>query len=142
MTQSTALHRMCIIYSHTCMWPTQLTDWASPTQTSSAQNPEIAQCINIILSIATNIVQRRQLDFRFIVFPLFIAGFAARSNVDRHRALELISAMERDSIGNNTRATRMLLRAVHEQQDERGGHAVDWIQVMHQRGLQVVNFGL
>ena len=124
------------------MWPTQLTDWASPTQTSSAQNPETTQCISIILSIATSIVQRQQLDFRFIVFPLFIAGFAAASNADRNQALELITAMERDSLGNNTRATRMLLRVVYAQQDERGEHAIDWIQVMHERGLQVVNFGL
>ena len=62
-------------------------------------------------------------------------------------ALDLITDMEKKSIGSNTRATRHALQIVYEQQNNRfmhTGHSLDvnWGEVMMEQGLQVVNFGL
>ena len=123
------------------MWATQQVD--SP----SSHGNEVTQCSSEILALANDIIQRRRFDYRFIVFPVFIAGFAATSNADKMLALEVITKMEQESIGNNTRATRKLLQAVYEKQNAnmaRLGHArdVDWIELMHDRSLDVVSFGL
>lgn len=132
---------MCIIYSYTCMWSTQQLD--SPPSPGN----EVTQCSSEILALASDIIQRRQFDYRFIVFPTFIAGFAATSSTDKMLALDLINTMEQESIGNNTRATRKLLQAIYEKQNASMalvGHArdVDWIQLMHERHLDVISFGL
>jgi hypothetical protein len=55
--------------------------------------------------------------------------------------------MERCSIGRNTTVTRKALAAVYEKQDERFMNTgqsldVDWMEVMQEQGLTVVNFGL
>ena len=134
-------YHMCMIYSFTSMYATQLVE-------SQGTPPAVGQSVAFILRLATDIVgDRGELDSRFLVFPTFIAGFAATSGADKNQARRIIGTMEQESIGNNTRATRKLLEAVYEAQEaslEQYGHTrgVDWIQVMQSRGLQVVSFGL
>ena len=123
------------------MYATQLLE-------SHALPAGVSQSVSFILRLATEIVRDRgQLDNRFLVFPTFIAGFAATSAADKHQARRIIGTMEQESIGNNTRATRKLLEAVYATQEasiEQYGHSrgVDWIHVMERQGLQVVSFGL
>ena len=125
----------------TVMWPNQ--------RLSNAQEDEaqIAQHVSEILELASDTVSSHHLEHGFIVFPLFIAGCAATSATDKALARDLISRMEQESIGKNTRATRKLLEAVYERQNARLASTgqstdVDWIQVMVESGLQVVSYGL
>ena len=115
--------------------------------TSPAHEAEIAQCVAEILEFASDTVSRRQLEHGFIVFPLFMAGCAAATASDKTLARDLIHRMEQESVGKNTRATRKLLEAVYEQQKASlsstdQSKEVDWVQVMKDSGLQVVNYGL
>ncbi|MCJ1431713.1 hypothetical protein MMC27_001068 [Xylographa pallens] len=135
------LYRACLIYSHTSMWSTQRTD------TNSVYLEEVTQCASEIIDVVSETVRRRQFEHGFVVFPLFLAGIATSSAADKTLAHELMKAMEQESVGNNKRATRKLLEAVYEAQDARQmmvGHSldVDWIQVMTESKLHVINFGL
>ena len=123
------------------MWATQQVD------TLPDYDNEVARCVLEILALSEGIVHRRQFEYRFIVFPLFMAGFAAVTPNEKRRALEYIRTMDHESVGNNTKATRELLQVLYEKQRDasmgmRRVPNVDWIDVMHERGVQVVNFGL
>jgi Fungal specific transcription factor domain len=136
-----ALYRACLIYSHTSMWPSQRLD------TGPEYDVEIAQCVTEVLRIGDKIVSSEQFHLRFIIFPLFMAGFASTDGNEKMLALELISSMEKESIGSNTTATRHALQIVYDQQTRRfmhTGHSLDvnWSDIMLEQGLQVVNFGL
>jgi Fungal specific transcription factor domain len=136
-----ALYRACLIYSHTSMWPSQRLD------TGPEYDTEIAQCVSDVLRIGDRIVSSEQLHLRFVIFPLFMAGVASTDGNEKMLALELISCMEKESIGSNTTATRHALQIVYEQQTQRFMHTgqsldVNWNEIMLEQGLQVVNFGL
>ena len=123
------------------MWSTQRID------TDSVYPEEVTQCASEIIDVVNETVRRRQFEHGFVVFPLFLAGIATSSVVDKTLAHELMKAMEQESVGNNKRATRELLEAVYQAQNARQmavGHSldVDWIQVMTERKLHVINFGL
>jgi hypothetical protein len=138
---ASSLYRACIIFSHTSMWPSQRLD------TGPDFDAEIGQCVSEILQTAEGVVDAGRLELRFIVFPLFMAGFASTDGTQKMMALDMISTMERKSIGSNTTATRHALQIVYEQQTQRfmhTGHSLDvnWSDIMVEQGLQVVNFGL
>ena len=138
---ASSLYQACMIYSLTSMWPTQRLDEVP------AFDNEIEEYIAEILRIAGGIVAAGQLELRFIIFPLFMAGVASVSGSDKRRALDLIKSMERESIGTNTSTTRRVLQLVYGKQTQRfmhTGHSLDvnWVEVMVEQGLQVVNFGL
>ena len=138
---ASALYRACLIYSHTSMWPSQRLD------TGPEFDHEIAQGVSEILRIGDRVVSSEQYHLRFIIFPLFMAGFASIDGNEKMLALELISSMEKKSIGSNTTATRHALQIVYEQQTQRFMHTgqssdVNWSDIMLEQGLQVVNFGL
>jgi Fungal specific transcription factor domain len=138
---ASALYRSCLIYSHTSMWPSQRLD------TGPEFDPEIALCVAEILRIGDRIVSQEQHHLRFVIFPLFMAGVASIDGNEKMLALELISGMEKESIGSNTTATRHALQIVYEQQTQRFMHTgqsldVNWSDIMLEQGLQVVNFGL
>src|SRR5438045_1385580 len=108
---------------------------------------EIATCVVEILRLGSKIVSTQRFQLQFIVFPLFMAGFASVDTADKMRASELMGALEQQSIGQNTCTIRQLLHDVYEAQNmmmmSTGSQAeVDWVQIMIGRGLQVVNFGL
>ncbi|MCJ1245111.1 hypothetical protein MMC30_002312 [Trapelia coarctata] len=135
------VYRTCIIYSHTSMWSTQRVD------INNGYGTDVSDCASEIIEVANETVQRRQYEHGFVMFPLFLAGFATLSATEKMQAHELMIAMEQESIGKNKRTTRKLLEAVYERQNERqiaAGHSldVDWILVMRDMGLQLVNFGL
>ena len=123
------------------MWSTQRVD------INIRYENNVSECASEIIKVADEIVDRRQYEHGFIMFPLLLAGFATLSAPEKMQAHELMVAMEQESIGKNMRATRKLLEAIYERQNERQievGHAleVDWISVMKDMGLQLVNFGL
>ena len=64
--------------------------------------------------------------------------------------MDLLRKMEKDSVGRNFVAARQLLEIVYERQDERreelrmegwidGREDVDWVSMIAELGLQVVN---
>lgn len=135
------LYRACILYSHTSMWPSQRLD------TSPDYDTEIAVASNQLLQMTSKILQDRRVDCRFLMFPVFMAGFASTDGPQKSMALHLIGLMEKDSIGRNTVATRKALELVYEKQNERfmmTGHSldVDWLDVMREQHVLIVNFGL
>ncbi|KAI9759436.1 MAG: hypothetical protein M4579_002350 [Chaenotheca gracillima] len=136
-----ALYHSCMIYSHTSLWPSQRDD------IDTGGDGEMTHSVREILALTGHLVQTGHLELRFIVFPLFMAGFAAASGEEKVLALELITALEQESLGPNTARIRHLLQLVYERQHAclvSLGHArsVDWISIMVEQGLQVVNFGL
>lgn len=139
--QANALYRACLIYSHTSMWPSQRLD------TGLEHDSELARCVSEILKIGDKIVTNEQYHLRFIIFPLFMAGVASTDGNEKMLALELISSMEKESIGSNTTATRHALQIIYDQETRRFMHTgqsldVNWSDVMLEHGLQVVSFGL
>lgn len=136
-----ALYRACLIYSHTSMWPSQRLD------TGPEYDAEIALCVSEVLRIGDRIVNDEKYHLRFIIFPLFMAGVASTDGNEKMLALELISSMEKSSIGNNTTATRQALQIIYEHQTQRFMHTgqsldVNWSDIMLEQDLQVVNFGM
>lgn len=133
--------RACIIYSHTSMWSGQRID------TSPENDAEIIAAVQTILHVSQSVVKSQPTGSRFLVFPLFMAGFASTVGQQKLHVLEIIRQIEKENIGHNATATRRALEAVYEQQDQRflnTGHSldVDWLQIMVEQGLTVVNFGL
>lgn len=135
------LFRACIIYSHTSMWPGQR------VYTSADYAGEIAAVSQQILQVSQAIMSNSSGNCRFLVFPIFMAGFASDIGSQKMLAIDLIHQMESDGIGHNTHVARKALEAVYERQNERFMHTgnslgVDWLQLMMEQGLTVVNFGL
>ena len=135
------LYRACIIYSHTSMWPGQR------LETSPDYNTEIAVASNQIFQMTRKALAEDRSDCRYLAFPVFIAGFVTTDGAQRMNALDLLRAMEKSSIGRNTTSTRKALAALYEKQNERFMNTgqsldVDWMEVMAERNLMVVNFGL
>ncbi|OKL64333.1 hypothetical protein UA08_00025 [Talaromyces atroroseus] len=101
----------------------------------------------MLQNVAEAIVNSSQFDFRFIVFPLFIAGVSTSSAEQKMMAMDLVSSLEKQGIGRNATTTRHLLQMVYQSQTEQLmtiGHTanVEWADVMVRQGMQVVNFGL
>ncbi|KAK5076266.1 hypothetical protein LTS08_006894 [Lithohypha guttulata] len=135
------MYRACMIYSHTSMWPCQRTD------TSPDFDPEITAAAQQILQVSQAIVSTQAKSSRFLVFPLFMAGWASTSGNQKLLVQDLIQKLEEESLGCNTRTTRRALQAVYERQNQhfmRTGQSLDvcWLDVMREQGLTVVNFGL
>lgn len=132
------LYRACIIYSHTTMWPTQRLESGSPN------HPKVSQYAREILQLGREIIDNGHLERKFIVFPLFMAGFVSESTADREEALELLTALEQKTMGRVANASKLLLELVYERQEmslQSGGNVldVDWVQIVVEKGLQVVN---
>ena len=143
LPQSFALYRACLIYSHTSMYSTQR--FLSPLFIH-----EVSQCSGEILRLAREIVSHNHTERKFIVFPLFMAGFVSKCREDRTEILELVKTMEVDSVGRNLVAARQLLEVVYERQERRreelrreglmeAKEDVDWVGLVEELGLQVVN---
>ena len=139
--RAATLYRACIIYSHASMWPGQR------LETSPDYNTEIVVASNQILQMTRKALAENRADCRYLVFPVFVSGFAATDGAQRMNALDLLCTLEKNSIGRNTTAARKALSAVYESQNERFMNTgqsldVDWMEVMAERNLMVVNFGL
>lgn len=122
------------------MWVGQRLD------TSPDYDNEIATAAQQIIQVAQTIVDGSD-NSRFLIFPLFIAGYASDNGNHKTLALDLIQELEEKSIGHNAQATRACLQVIYEQQRERfkyTGHSldIDWLRVMRDRQISLVNFGL
>ena len=111
---------------------------------------EVSQCGGEILQLAREIVSHNHLERKFIVFPLFMSGFVSETRDERMEILALMKKMEEDTVGRNGVAARQLLEIVYDRQDRRkeelrregvegGREDVDWVSMIAELGLQVVN---
>lgn len=104
----------------------------------SRQCVEIAQAATEIIELAREIVAHGHVERKFMVFPLFMAGVVSRSSGDlseRTEVLQLMRAMEQDSVGENVVAFRRLLEAVYERQQTMIGSAEQRSQKKSKRGV-------
>ena len=140
---------------------------------------EVQQSATEILRLSREIVGNGHMERKFIVFPLFMAGYVEKRAAERAEILTLMRKLEEDSIGRNFVATRQLLEILYDRQERRqqtfgaslgirqlagerrqstGDHAaeghdrgwrgqgavevpedVDWVGLISELGLQVVN---
>lgn len=116
----------------------------------SSHIPEVSQCGDEILRLARDIIAHNHLERKFIVFPLFMSGFVSETQDERMEILALMKKMEEDSVGRNGMAARQLLEIVHGRQDRRREELrregveearddVDWVNIIAELGMQVVN---
>lgn len=120
------------------MWPCQR------LSVGGEPSPELTQSVGEILHLGREITTSGFILRKFMVFPIFMAGIATRSPVDQHLALKMLSMLEHKSIGKVMTATRQILEIVYERQREvimQGGHPliVDWIDLVAERGLQMID---
>lgn len=133
-----------IIYSHTSMFPRQR---AFQTGDQSAIDAEIEACKDSILEVASNMLATQQLDQRWIVFPVFMAGIASKQSDAMVQAMDIIRGYENSGIGQNTTVVRRLLTAINEEQSQRVSTGlpmedIDWHAVASERGFRISNCGL
>lgn len=121
------------------MWPGQR------IETSPDYDTEIIVISNQIVHMTKKALAEDKPYCRYLIFPTFITDFASTDGAQRRHALDPIRTMEKVSIGRNTAVTQKALAAVYEKQHERfmkTGQSldVDWMEVMMERELMVVNF--
>lgn len=115
---------------------------------SSPPNHHLTQHITEILHLAGDISRRPRPSpsSHFAVFPVFIAGYASVTTAHTTCSLALLRALESDGVGKSTRTLRCVLEEVQQRREGSSevneGWDVDWVEVMKERGVQVVRFGL
>ncbi|KAK3116576.1 hypothetical protein LTR53_002944 [Teratosphaeriaceae sp. CCFEE 6253] len=139
------LHQASIIYLRTSMFPAQRSIPVADQGEVHADTER--RCISILTLASSYLDGELMLERRHAVFPVFMAGVSTTQPDAKVQAIDIIKAMERGAIGQNTYRTRQLLVVVCEEQRRvvsAGGRmeTVDWLAVARERGLSVVNCGL
>ena len=133
-----------MIYSRTSMFPGQR---RIPVANQQDILADTEYRVVSIITLVTTQLESGHLDRRYVIFPLFMAGFATTQPDAKIQALDIIKAFEGTGIGQNTYTTRRLLSALYEAQRrtaDAGGRLedVDWLTIARERSLIVVNCGL
>ncbi|KAH6694380.1 fungal-specific transcription factor domain-containing protein [Leptodontidium sp. MPI-SDFR-AT-0119] len=135
------LFSVCILYTYTSMYSGQLHD---PEPDTKAQ---IEVCCAEILYAVNTILSKERFDPRYIVFPLFLAGFCTRNSTEKDTALRFMIKVEKIEYGGATNKVRRLLQTIYGKQSvaiaETGNaNSVDWVDEMEQSGQQLIMYGL
>lgn len=120
------------------MWPHQRLEMSAESMA------EMFQSVSEILHLGREVIANGCNIRKFMVFPLFMAGIAARHPSDQQLAVQLLKDFEYNSIGKAMIATRHILETVYQKQREvtmQGGHPmmVDWVSMIAERGLQMID---
>jgi hypothetical protein len=132
------LYYTCVIYANTSLFLGQLADGRSKLR--------IATSVTYILLLANTIINLGRVDTRFMIFPLFIAGFAVSENLLKQLALHIIKIVEQSRFGGCIQGVRIFLEEIYQQQytaapgDSRPS-SVDWVQEMERQG-QLIIYGI
>lgn len=122
------------------MYPDQLSMSGPETKA------QVEICATEILQIAGMIIDRKRFEFRYIVFPVFLAGFASKNTMEKSIAVELIKNLEKTSYGMSTQNTRRLLLSVYQKQQNEvfrtGRTSVNWKEELELSGEKLIIFGL
>ena len=138
LNQTYALYHATLLYSYTSMWPHQRLEM------DAESIAETSQSVSEILHLAREIIANGCNERKFMVFPLFMAGVATRNPSDQQLVKRLLEGFESNSIGGAMPATRQILEIVYQKQREatvQGGNPVmvDWIDMIAERGLQLID---
>jgi hypothetical protein len=100
-----------------------------------------------IIELSRQIVGDERWELQFIPFSLFLSGIVSGKKEEKALALKLMTALERESYGENTASIRRLLEAIYDKQQatKRNGKydlEVDWLEVMDGSGPRLVMFGV
>lgn len=131
----------CSVYLHTSMYPRQR------LSNSLKIKFEIADRCTKILSLASAAIEAHSLDHYHLMFPVFLAGYAAIHEDTKAEATKLMQTLEGTGISANATKSRELLVAVSKEQRARflvgqNAEEVDWMEVAASKGIRIVNFGL
>lgn len=138
--QAWMLYRGCIIYSHVSMWSGQRLD------TSPDFDGELLIAAQQITQVAENCMDDSMQSTGYLVFPLFMAGFASTDGAQKMGVLDLLQKVQKDSLGHNAQHAREALSAIYDRQHERflmSGQSwdIDWMHVVKEKGITMVHFG-
>lgn len=114
---------------------------------STEVEEQIASCAKEITMIAKKILDCKRFEFRFLVFPVFLAGMASKIKEEKQIALDLMKSLEKTSFGSNTTTTRKLLVTIYEKQEAavaQTGNAlgISWIEELESSGEPLIILGL
>ena len=120
------------------MWPHQRLEMDAESIAESSKS------VNEILHLAREIIAKGCNERKFMVFPLFMAGVATRNPSDQQLVIQRLEGFEPKSIGGAMPATRQTLEIMYQKQREatiQGGNPfiVDWIDMIAERGLQLID---
>jgi hypothetical protein len=137
------LYRACVIYSHTSSYPGQMADLTSDGDAAD----DVFTSITEIIELARQVVAEKRWEFQFMPFSLFLSGVVSRKREEKALALTLMTALERESYGENTATMRRLLETIYDKQQAttRSGKQdleIDWLEVMERSGLRLVMFSM
>jgi len=123
------------------MYSGQLND---PEPDTEAQ---INVCCAEILHAVSIILSKERFDMRFIVLPLFMAGFCTRNAAEKETALRFMMEIEKNGYGGSTDNARRLLQTIYEKQrlavmQMGNANSVDWIDEMERSGQRLIIYGL
>ena len=108
---------------------------------------QINACCAEILHAVSIILSKERFDMRFIVLPLFMAGFCTRNPVEKDTALRFMIEVEKHGYGGSPDSVRRLLQNIYEKQhiavmQTGNANSVDWIDEMEQSGNRLIIYGL
>lgn len=108
---------------------------------------EVFTSVTEIIELSGQVVADERWELQFIPFSLFLSGVVSRKKEEKRLALKLMTALERESYGENTATMRRLLETIYDKQQAttRNGQQnpeVDWLEVMEGSGPRLVMFGL
>jgi hypothetical protein len=121
------------------MYSTQLSEPLAESESDiDTYTLEIIQAAQVVLS-------QERFELRYMIFPLFIAGFASKDVTRKSLALTLLQTIVQLSRCGDTTAVT-LLKIVYEKQAAaviRTGSAesVDWVGEMEGAGMQLIVYG-
>jgi hypothetical protein len=116
-------------------------DVSSPADEQSTNtSTQINTCSSEVIQVARIIISQQRFELRFIIFHVFMAGFASKGPNEKEEALEIIKTIEKHSYGSIMESVRMLLETVKEKQraailQTGRASAVDWLEEMEKNGL-------
>lgn len=138
--QATTLYHACIIYCHTSMYSSQ------GINLGPAQLQDIDDAIEAILAIARDMIREgRCAEGSFLIFPLFLAGFAASSTNLKNCVTQSLAVMAGFFVGHNIGIFKQTLLEIYQEQEDMkmiavSGLGVDWKEYMSKRNCRVINF--
>ncbi|KAH7309385.1 fungal-specific transcription factor domain-containing protein [Rhexocercosporidium sp. MPI-PUGE-AT-0058] len=135
------LFRVCILYTHTSMYSGHLHDLEPDTKA------QIEVCCTEILHAVSIILSKERFDPRYIVFPLFLAGFCTWNLTKKDTALSFMTEVEKNEYGGVTNNVQRLLQTIYKKQSVAvaqtgNANSVDWVDEMERSGQRLIIYGL
>ncbi len=108
---------------------------------------EVRACCTEIFHAVGMAVSREVFDMRFVVFPIFIAGFSTIDPNEKETAMNLMVELEKHGYGGSIKGARKLLQTIYQKQRAAvvqigDDNSVDWIDEVELSGQRLIMYGL